>query len=98
MVEELILSIILKAQQSLQRLDEIALKLNPLARTEFLELLIESEKNEAKLGWKKRVQYYGKAKLQAEILSEGKDLITAKKRIKEETSKGDKRFSRFTFW
>ena len=74
MVEELILLIMLKAQQSLQRLDEIALKFNPLARTEFLELLIESEKNEAKLGWKKRVQYYEKAKLQAEIPSEGKDL------------------------
>ena len=98
MVEELILLIMLKAQQSLQRLDEIALKLNPLARTEFLELLIESERNEAKLGWKKRVQYYEKAKLQAEIPSEGKDLITAKKRIKEEASKGDKWFSRFTFW
>ena len=87
-----------KVQQSLRRLDEIALKPNPLTRTEYLELLIESEKNEAKPGWKKRVEYYEEAKRQAEILSKAKDFKAAEKLIKEEASKGDKWYSRFTFW
>lgn len=39
-----------KAQQSLRRLDEIALKPNPLTQVDYLEILIESEKAEAKSG------------------------------------------------
>ena len=93
-----VLSMMFKAQQSLRRLDEIALKPNPLTRTEYLELLIESEKNEAKPGWKQRVEYYEEAKRQAEILSKAKDFKAAEKLIKEEASKGDKWYSRFTFW
>ena len=62
-----------KAQQSLQRLDEIALKPYPQTQIKYLELVIESEKNEAKPGWKQRVQYYEEAKRQAEILSKVKD-------------------------
>ena len=93
-----VLSMMFKVQQSLQRLDEIALKPNPLTKTEYLELLIESEKNEAKEGWNGRVQYYEEAKRQAEILSEAKDLKAAEKLIEEEASKGEKWYSRFTFW
>ena len=93
-----VLSMMFKVQQSLQRLDEIALKPNPLTKTEYLELLIESEKNEAKQGWKGRVQYYEEAKRQAEILSKAKDLKAAEKLIEEEASKGEKWYSRFTFW
>ena len=93
-----VLSMMFKAQESLQRLDEIALKPNPLTQIEYLELLIESEKNEAKPGWKQRVQYYEEAKRQVEILSKVKDLKAAEKLIKEETSKGEKWYSRFMFW
>ena len=93
-----VLSMMFKAQQSLQRLDEIALKPNPLTRTEYLELLIESEKNEAKPGWKQRVQYYEEAKRQAEILSKVKDPKAAEELIKEKTTKGEKWYSRFMFW
>ena len=93
-----VLSMMFKAQQSLQRLDVIALKPNPLTRKEYLELLIESEKNEAKPGWKQRVKYYEEAKRQAEILSKAKDLKAAEKLIKDEASKGDKWYSKFTFW
>ena len=93
-----VLSMMFKAQQSLRRLDEIALRPNPLTRTEYLELLIESEKNEAKQGWKGRVQYYEEAKRQAEILSKAKDPKAAEKLIKEATSKGYKWYSRFMFW
>ena len=38
-----VLTMIVKAQQSLRRPDEISLKPNPLTQIEYLELLIESE-------------------------------------------------------
>ena len=44
-----------KARQCLKRLDEIALRPNPLSETDYLELLIEAEKREAKPGWMERV-------------------------------------------
>ena len=97
-VHTTVMGMIVKAQQSLRRLDEIALKPNPLTQLEYLELLIESEKNEAKPGWKKRVQYYEEAKRQAEILSEVKDVDTAEKMIKEKAESGDIWYSRFKFW
>ena len=93
-----VLTMIVRAQQSLRRLDEIALKPNPLTQIEYLELLIESEKNEAKEGWKQRVHYYEEAKRQAEILAKVKDIKAAEKRIKEKASSGDKWHSRFKFW
>ena len=93
-----VLTMIFKAQQSLRRLDEIVLKPNPLTQIEYMELLIESEKNEAKEGWKQRVQYYEEAKRQAEMLAKVKDVNAAEKQIKEKASSGDKWYSRFKFW
>ncbi|XP_028988195.1 uncharacterized protein si:ch73-170d6.2 [Betta splendens] len=40
----------------LNRLGEIALKPNPLSTPEYIDMLIEGEKSEAKPGWKQRVQ------------------------------------------
>ncbi|XP_074544184.1 stonustoxin subunit alpha-like isoform X2 [Halichoeres trimaculatus] len=40
----------------LNRLKQIALRPNPLSTPEYIDMLIEGEKNEAKPGWKKRVQ------------------------------------------
>ena len=73
---------IVRAQQSLCRLDEIALKPDPLTQLEYLELLIESEKREAKPGWKQRVQYLEEAKSHAEILSKVKDEKESEKLIR----------------
>ena len=97
-VHTTVMGMIVKAQQSLRRLDEIALKPNPLTQLQYLELLIESEKNEAKPGWQKRVQYYEEAKRQAEILSKVKDVKAAEKEIKEKARTGEKWYSRFKFW
>ena len=72
-VHEEVLTMIKKAQQSLRRLDEIALKPNPLTQVDYLEILIESEKAEAKSGWKQRVKYLEVAKGHAETLSKVKD-------------------------
>jgi len=97
-VHTTVMGMIFKAQQSIRRLDEIALKPNPLTQLEYLELLIQSEKSEAKPGWKKRVHYYEEAKRQAEILSRVKDVDTAEKVIKEKADSGDEWYSRFKFW
>ena len=40
----------------LNRLDEIALKPNPLSTIDYIDLLIESEKREAKQGWQSRMK------------------------------------------
>ena len=95
-----VLQMIVQAQQSLRRLDEIALKPNPLTQVQYLELLIESEKNEAKPGWKYRMQYYEEAKRQAQILSKVKDVKAADQMIQEQAAiaSGEKWYSRFKYW
>lgn len=97
-VHSRVMSMIYQAQQSLFRLDEIALKPNPLTEVQYLELLIESEKNEAKPGWRQRVEYYEEAKRQAEILSKVKDVKAAQKEIQEKARKGERWYHRFKFW
>ncbi len=90
-----------RAQQSLRRLDEIALKPNPLTQVEYLELLIESEKREAKPGFKQRIQYLEVAKRHAEMLSKVKDEGESQKimmSLQNLSLGGDKWYSRFKFW
>ena len=45
-----------KFRQILQRLREIALKPDPLSEVEYIDMLIQSEKDEHKLGWEDRVR------------------------------------------
>lgn len=45
-----------RSTRCLNRLKAIALRPNPLSTPEYIDMLIEGEKNEAKPGWKKRVQ------------------------------------------
>ena len=97
-VHSSVMTMINKAQQSLRRLDEIALKPNPLTQVQYLELVIESEKNEAKPGWKQRVEYFEEAKRHAEILSKVKDVKAGEKIIQEKARGGEKWYSRFKFW
>ena len=93
-----VMTMIDRAQQSLRRLDEIALKPNPLTQVQYLELLIESEKNEAKPGWKQRVQYFEEAKRHALILSKVKDAKEAEKMIRGNVRSGESWYSRFKYW
>ena len=46
-----------RAQLCLNRLKQIALMNDPLSRTDFLDLLIRLEKQEAKPGWKQQLAY-----------------------------------------
>ena len=84
-----VLTTIKKAQQSLRRLDEIALKPNPLTQVEYLEMLIESEKREAKPGWKRRIQYLEVAKSHAKMLSAVKDEKESQKLMRQLSRGGD---------
>ena len=55
-------------KQSLSRLDEIALKPNPLTEVQYIELLIQSEKDKAKPGREQLVEYYKEMKQQVQLL------------------------------
>ena len=63
------MSLLVQAQQTLQRLDEIALKPNPLSQVEYIDLLIHCEKEEGKDGYQERIQYLNEVKGRAELLS-----------------------------
>jgi len=82
-------STIERAQRCLRRLDEIALKPNPLTQVDYLELLIESEKRETKPGWKQRIQYLEEAKRHAEMLSTVKDERESQELIRTFSRAGD---------
>ena len=62
-----------EARHCLERLQEIALKPNPLSEVEYIDLLIESEKSEAKKGFKNRIQALEKLRDQAVILMKMKE-------------------------
>ena len=63
-----VLEMVQEVKRSLNRLDEIALKANPLTEVEYIELLIESEKQQAKDGYQQRIQYYEEVKKQANLV------------------------------
>ena len=61
-----------KAQHCLERLEKIALKPNPLTELQYIDLLIKSEKNEARPGWEKRVKCYEKAREMAVLMADAR--------------------------
>ncbi len=68
-VESDVLSMESQVRGSLNRLDEIALKPNPLAEVEYIDLLIEGERQEQKPGWTNRVQAYEVVKEKAKLMA-----------------------------
>ncbi|RXN27904.1 Stonustoxin subunit alpha [Labeo rohita] len=59
-----------KSKNSLERLQEIALKPNPLSTPDYIDLMIESEKQEAKPGFQDRIQSLMEVRKKAEIISQ----------------------------
>ena len=51
----IVLNFVAEMQRGLKKLSEIALKKDPLQQVDYLDLLIESEKSQAKPGWQDRV-------------------------------------------
>ena len=58
-----------QARQILLRLQEIALRPDPLTEVGYIDILIESESLEARPGWSKRVKTLKKVRKRAKILS-----------------------------
>lgn len=81
-LQTLVLNMIIDIQRCLKRLDEIALKPNPLTEIGYIDLLIETEKQEAKAGYMKRIQYYQKVRDEAKLLSGVKDANPAEHKSK----------------
>lgn len=77
-----VLNKIRRAQKSVRRLNEIALKPKPLTEAEYIELLIESEKRAASPGWAQRVKYYEVAKRHAQLLAKAKDEDESEKLVR----------------
>ena len=100
-VHDQILQRVQKTQHCLKRLDEIALKPNPLTEIEYIELLIQSEERDAKDGYQDRITFYKDALDQAKIMSGAKNFnieesIKTKKVDKEKSSKGW--LQKLTWW
>ena len=64
---QFVLQMMSEVRNSSERLDEIALKPNPLTEVEYIDLLIESEKMEKKPGYLDRVKYYEQVRQSAQI-------------------------------
>jgi hypothetical protein len=58
-----------EVRNCLERLNKIALKPNPLTDTEYIDLIIQSEKSEKKLGYDQRIEYLLKIKQQAQFMA-----------------------------
>ncbi|XP_072885905.1 uncharacterized protein [Hemitrygon akajei] len=67
-VQETVLVFIDQLSQSIRRLEEIALRPNPLSTPAYIELLIQSEKEEAKPGFLDRIQALSEVKERAELI------------------------------
>ncbi|GAA6229476.1 uncharacterized protein LOC108882446 [Lates japonicus] len=68
-VQNEVVKLMEKSSKCLNRLKEIALKPNPLSTPEYIDMLIEGEKSEAKPGWNQRVQSLRDMRKQAEIMA-----------------------------
>ncbi|XDV26140.1 hypothetical protein PO909_029918 [Leuciscus waleckii] len=68
-VQDIVTRLIGESQMSLERLQEIALKPNPLSTPDYIDLMIESEKQEAKPGFQDRIQSLMGVRKKAEIIS-----------------------------
>nr|XP_055055812.1 uncharacterized protein LOC129440460 [Misgurnus anguillicaudatus] len=68
-VQIIVFELIDSSQKSLERLQEIALKPNPLSTPDYIDLMIEAEKQEAKPAFQDRIQSLMNVRKQAEIMS-----------------------------
>ena len=92
-LQKTVLFNIRRARTCLQRLDDIALKPNPLTEVEYIDLLIKSEEQQKKPGWKKRVDYFYQVRKQAEVLAKVKDQKEFEEMAKQSSKSLWQRFS-----
>ncbi|XP_054452366.1 uncharacterized protein LOC129089054 [Anoplopoma fimbria] len=68
-LQDMMVSLMDQSAHSITRLQEIALRPNPLTTPEYIDMLIEGEKSEAKEGYQARVQSLMAMKDKAKIIS-----------------------------
>ncbi|XP_067462960.1 uncharacterized protein [Thunnus thynnus] len=68
-LQERIVTLMDQSSQCITRLQEIALRPNPLTTPEYIDMLIEGEKSEAKEGYQARIQSLEAMKDRAKIIS-----------------------------
>lgn len=74
-LEKVIAQLLDKVTECNNRLKEIALKENPMNTTEYIELMIESEKRERKSGYMLRIKVLEDCRREAMIGSEATDFL-----------------------
>jgi hypothetical protein len=67
--QKIVLTFVAEMQRGLQRLSEIALRKDPLQQMDYLDLLIQSEKMQAKPGFKERVKSLQETRNRAEQIN-----------------------------
>nr|XP_023676740.1 uncharacterized protein LOC111848744 [Paramormyrops kingsleyae] len=106
-LQDEVLELMEEMQRCLGRLQQIALKPNPLSTPEYIDLLIESEKAEAKPGFLQRIQSLEAMREQAVIIQKvinNEELLPFEammykaKREREQNKKFGKSFKYFTFF
>ncbi|XP_003388518.1 PREDICTED: uncharacterized protein LOC100640421 [Amphimedon queenslandica] len=76
------------ARKCLKRLDEIALKPNPLTEVDYINLLIESEKQQKNLGWQQRVASFYAVREKALLVATVKDREAFDEQLAQENNRG----------
>ena len=66
-LDQFVMQMMSEVRKSSERLDQIALKPNPLTEVEYIDLLIESEKLEKKPGYLDHIKYYEQVRQSAQI-------------------------------
>ena len=82
-----VFEMICEAQQILARLNEIALKPNSLTEMDYIDLLIENEKQECKPGYAKRLEYLQEVRHNAELIHQMDEPVYAPQWLKESVQK-----------
>ena len=72
-LEIIVLELVSRARRSVIKLDEIALKPNPLSEVDYIDQLIISEEQNGKVGWQKRIKAYKALRKRAELMHKIKD-------------------------
>ena len=69
-IQEQLVGLTESARKALEELNKIALKPNPLSTTDYIDLMIEAEKQEASPGWQERLEQLTEVRKHAQYMKE----------------------------
>ncbi|KAK8735621.1 hypothetical protein OTU49_005472 [Cherax quadricarinatus] len=68
LLQKKVLKMTVSVKTSLERLQEIALKPNPLSTVDYIDIMIENEKSQAQKGWMERIEQLRELRKDAEFI------------------------------